>query len=283
MTLDETRITAAADFMAQARLSGRPTPAPPAHLTPRTEAEGYAIQTALHGLLQEAGHGRPAGHKIGCTTPVMQAFLDIDHPCAGEVFGSMTFHESVELPLSRFHRIGVECEIAARLGADLLAERAPYSRDAVGEAVSALMGAIELVDDRYEDYSVLSAPVLIGDDFFNAGVVLGAEQTDWRDLDLKAIRGTLWDRWRGARVGSRRRHSRRPARSLGVACQPPGRYGQALACRNLRHAGECGSDGVLRYAGIGHGGLDRSQSGQSAVHLKMGGLADRTGRHRKGG
>ena len=192
MTLDETRITAAADFMAQARLGGRPTPAPPAHLTPGTEAEGYAIQTALHRLLQEAGHGRPAGHKIGCTTPVMQAFLDIDHPCAGEVFGSMTFHESVELPLSRFHRVGVECEIAARLGADLLAERAPYSRDAVGESVSALMGAIELVDDRYEDYSVLSAPVLIGDDFFNAGVVLGAEQTDWRDLDLKVVRGTLW-------------------------------------------------------------------------------------------
>ena len=51
------------------------------------------------------------------------------------------------------------------------------------------MGAIELVDDRYEDYSALSAPVLIGDDFFNAGVVLGAEQTDWRDLDLKAVRG----------------------------------------------------------------------------------------------
>ena len=39
----------------------------------------------------------------------------------------MTFHGSVELPLSRFHRIGVECEIAARLGADLSAERAPYS------------------------------------------------------------------------------------------------------------------------------------------------------------
>jgi len=54
------------------------------------------------------------------------------------------------------------------------------------------MGAIELVDDRYENYFALTAPVLIADDFFNAGVVLGPEQSDWRDLDLAKILGTLF-------------------------------------------------------------------------------------------
>jgi 2-keto-4-pentenoate hydratase len=110
MTMDETAIDAAAAYLAQARLGGAPTAAPPAHLTPGTEAEGYAVQAALHGVLGNAGFGRLAGHKIGCTTPVMQAFLDIDHPCGGEIFASMVFRESVELPLSRFHGVGVECE-----------------------------------------------------------------------------------------------------------------------------------------------------------------------------
>lgn len=71
-------------------------------------------------------------------------------------------------------------------------QRGPYTRESAADAVSALMGAIELVDDRYENYAALPAPVLIGDDFFNAGVVLGPEQTDWRDLDLPGMRGTLW-------------------------------------------------------------------------------------------
>ena len=191
MTPDTGRFARAAEFLARARLGGQPTPTPPGDLIPQSEAEGYAIQAALHDILGPRGHGSLAGHKIGCTTPVMQAFLGIDHPCSGEIFDSTVFSESVELPLSRFHRIGVECEIAARLGADLPVADGPFTRDTVGHAVSALMGAIELVDDRYEDYKSLPAPVLIADDFFNAGVVLGAEQSNWRDLDLKDVRGVL--------------------------------------------------------------------------------------------
>ena len=190
--MDETAIDGAAAYLARAGLGGAATAAPPAHLTPGTEAEGYAVQAALHGILGNAGFGHLAGHKNGCTTPVMQAFLDIDHPCGGEIFASMVFRESVELPLSRFHRVGVECEIAAQLGTDMAGQRGPYTRESAADAVSALMGAIELVDDRYENYAALPAPVLIGDDFINAGVVLGAEQTDWRGLELPAIRGTLW-------------------------------------------------------------------------------------------
>ena len=45
----------------------------------------------------------------------MQEFLPIDHPCSGEIFESTVFDEKAELNLSDFHRIGVECEIAARL------------------------------------------------------------------------------------------------------------------------------------------------------------------------
>ena len=35
------------------------------------------------------------------------------------------------------------------------------------------MAAIEVVDDRYEDYRALDTPTLVADDFFNAACVLG--------------------------------------------------------------------------------------------------------------
>lgn len=189
--MNDAAIGEAARLLARARQSGPPTPAMPAKLVPATVADGYAVQRALHAVLEAAGHGPRGGHKIGCTTAVMQAYLGIDHPCAGEVFASTVSAPGATLPLAGFHRVGVECEIAARLGADLAGRTGGHDRDSVAEAVDSLMAGIELVDDRYADYTALPAPVLIADDFFNAGVVLGTPVPDWRRLDLAAIQGVM--------------------------------------------------------------------------------------------
>src|SRR5664279_3294189 len=80
-----TDIDAAAEIIAAAR-RGRYALAPLApELAPRSEAEGYLVQHALHGLLA-ADFGGRVGYKIGCTSPVMQQYLDIPHPCGGGVF-----------------------------------------------------------------------------------------------------------------------------------------------------------------------------------------------------
>ncbi|MGO1119164.1 hypothetical protein ACTL6U_10680 [Rhodovibrionaceae bacterium A322] len=50
--------------------------------------EAYDLQDRLHDRLQTEGRGAISGYKIGCTTPVMQQYLEIDHPCAGGVFDS---------------------------------------------------------------------------------------------------------------------------------------------------------------------------------------------------
>ncbi len=191
----------AARYLAAARTGGPPTGLPPEHLRPADIADAYAVQAMVHAELEAAGFGALVGHKIGCTTAVMQAYLQIDHPCAGEVFDSTVFHQSADLPLDRYHRIGVECEIAARLGQDLPGRDAPYTSEQAGEAVAALMAGIELVDDRYRDFTTLPAPVLIADDFFNAGVVLGAPVSDWRSLDLAGLRGEMVIDGRSVGVG----------------------------------------------------------------------------------
>ena len=53
------------------------------------------------------------------------------------------------------------------------------------------MAAIEIVDDRYDDFRALDAASLIADDFFSAGAVVGAPVAAWRGLDLAALRGTM--------------------------------------------------------------------------------------------
>jgi 2-oxo-3-hexenedioate decarboxylase/2-keto-4-pentenoate hydratase len=188
----------AAALLSRGRLEGAVLGALPDDCRPRDQADAYAIQERLHSLLEAAGHGRVAGHKIGCTTPVMQAFLGIGNPCAGGIFDAFAHAPDGTFRHAGFRHVGVECEIAVSLAADLPAGRS-YDREAVAGAVRTVMAAIEVVDDRYVDYQILDTPTLIADDFFAAGCVLGAPVADWRDLDLSGAAGRMTIN--GAEVG----------------------------------------------------------------------------------
>lgn len=190
---------AAARLLVEARLAGRPIGPLPEACRPRDEAAAYRVQAAAHGLLTAAGKGALIGWKIGCTTPVMQRFLDIPSPCAGGMLAASVFRGAAALPHAGLVKPAVECEIAVRLGADLPAAPTPWTSAGVAPAVAACMAAIELVDDRYADYRSLGTPTLIADDFFHVGCVLAPEVAGWRRLDLPALKGET--RINGADVG----------------------------------------------------------------------------------
>ena len=182
----------AATLLLDQRLSLEPiTDLPPA-LRPQNEAEGYGLQRVLNGLLTIAGMGRQAGHKIGCTTAVMQKFLNIPNPCAGGVFEKCVLRGAARVPRSGFVRLGIECEIAVELARDLAPSGAPVDRHAAAGAIGAVMAAIELVDERYKDFRSLGIPTLIADDFFDSGCVLGDPLRDWRKLDLAGLSGVTY-------------------------------------------------------------------------------------------
>ena len=166
------KVQTAADEIARARLAGARVPRLHPLLRPADEAAAYEGQAALHERL-EPTLGRRVGYKIGCTTPVMQEYLGIHSPCSAGVFAGGVHRSGTVLRFDDFRRVGVECEIAVRLGRDLPAERAPFSAASVRDAVAATMAAIEIVDDRYEDWRSTDTPTLIADDFFAAGCVLG--------------------------------------------------------------------------------------------------------------
>lgn len=175
--------TDAAKLLGESRLRHQLFDRLPDSLRPADEAAAYEVQDAVHRFLSAAGAGPLVGHKIGCTTPVMQQYLGISNPCAGQIFeptvhvGEGTFQHHGQV------RIGVECEIAVWLSDDLppRADRS-YTRADVRGAVGACMAAIEVVEDRYVDYPSLDTPTLIADDFFNAGAVLGPRREGF-DLD----------------------------------------------------------------------------------------------------
>lgn len=168
-------------------------------LRPGDEADAYAMQDQLHELLTSAGLGPVVGHKIGCTTRVMQEFLRIPNPCAGGVFAKTVHRSPATLRPADYVRAGVECEMVVRLSVDLPAAQAPFTRESVARAVGALMAGMEIVDDRYIDYKTMDTPTLIADDFFDAGCVLGEPVADWRALDLPALVGVT--RINGVEVG----------------------------------------------------------------------------------
>ncbi|MBS0531384.1 MAG: hydratase, partial [Proteobacteria bacterium] len=130
------KILAAAELIAAARRDRRPLEPLPADIVPRHEADGYRVQDAVHDILT-ASAGRLAGYKIGCTSPVMQQYLGIPHPCGGGVFASGIHASGANLHHRDFVRVGVECEIAVRLGRDLDAAAAPFTADTIARAVDA--------------------------------------------------------------------------------------------------------------------------------------------------
>ena len=163
----------------------------PNEIRPRTEADAYAIQQELHNILAATKIGSTVGYKIGCTTPVMQEYLGIRSPCAGGLFQPSVPYRKAMLKHSDYRHPGVEAEVAVFLGDDIQPRVGGHDRDSVADAVQAVCTAIEVVDDRWDDYTVIDTPSLIADDFFAAGCVLGEPVAAWRDLDLGGLPGEM--------------------------------------------------------------------------------------------
>ncbi len=160
----------------------------PAELMPADLDEAYRVRAEFEAIETQRGRGAVAGYKIGLTTPIMQKLCGVDEPCYGAIFASEVRHRRAELVMSDYCRLGIETEIAVRLGADL-----PQGGDIerVGAAVEGVMAAIEVLEDLRHDYTRLTAAAMVAGNVWNAGIVLGEPVTDWRRLDLAAATARL--------------------------------------------------------------------------------------------
>lgn len=140
---------------------------------PATLDDAYAVQRELAGRLAGGPAGKTVGWKIGCTTRVMQDYLGIAHPCAGRLYSNQVRTGYAKLAANAYLQLGLECEIAVWLQADLAAGKVPFEAADVADAVASVCASVEIVEHRFADFAAAGAPSLIADDFFSAGAVVG--------------------------------------------------------------------------------------------------------------
>jgi 2-keto-4-pentenoate hydratase len=150
--------------------------------------EAYAIQAEIVARALRSGSDSIAGYKVGLTTEKMQRFCGVAEPIAGRIFQSGVRDSGASIRKSEFHRLGIESELALRIGKPV-----PVSgnvADLIG-CVDAVAAAFEVIDDRDADYARLEASSIAAENSWNRGIVLGEPVAAASFGDLRGIEGRL--------------------------------------------------------------------------------------------
>lgn len=134
-----------------------------------TIEEAYRLQDLVFAAL--ARGERPNAWKVG--GPGGEA-----KPTAAQILPGRLLSSPAELATGGFQMIGVEIEIAFRMGEN-------------AQPVEAL-AAIEVCDTRLADWQDAAPAAKLADFQSNAALVAGSGTTRWREIDFRAQRAQLW-------------------------------------------------------------------------------------------
>ena len=129
----------------------------------------YRVQQELDAIAFAAGE-RPAGYKIGLTSPSSQAAFGTDGPVRGTLSRSMVLGTEAVLDHGRFVAPRIEAEIAFVIGRPI--RGAAVSQDELEEAVVAVAPALEVVDSRVDGWAATAVDI-VADAGAAAAAVLG--------------------------------------------------------------------------------------------------------------
>lgn len=135
-----------------------------------SETDAYAIAACT---TRRRGR-RQIGYKLGFTSVAMRAQMSIDHPNFGLLTDDMLITEVTgRVDTQNLVHPLIEPEVALVLGRDM---RGPgCTRESAISAVDAAMGALEVVDTRYEGYQ-FTAIDNIADNSSSARVILASSK-----------------------------------------------------------------------------------------------------------
>ena len=190
MTADN--IARAAEYQAVRHRARQPLDLMLQPFAPTTMDAAYAVQDGLVRLLEDA-RGKAAGYKVAYTSALMRQRTGVSQPCYGRIPSGMVHDSPARLDSGVYGGVGIECEVAVMLSADLPASGAPYDREGVASAIEWLAAAFEVVDRREAPYRDEQMPEIrtIVANISNGGAVVGAPVRDWQAIDLAASRGVM--------------------------------------------------------------------------------------------
>jgi len=99
----------------------------PNELVPASTDEAYSIQRQFQTNIS-CDQGPIAGYKLAYTTAILQQANGVSGPCMGIMLANNIRQSPCTLAAADFVQLGIECEVAARLGSDLPPSGAPYDR-----------------------------------------------------------------------------------------------------------------------------------------------------------
>ncbi len=184
----------------------------------------YAVQDEILRLRIERGETL-VGVKLGLTSAAKQRRMGIASPLTAWLTDAMILPSGESLDFDNFIHPRAEPEIAFVLGRDLGGPG--VSGPLALRAVDQVVGAIELIDSRFEDFK-FTLPDVIADNASGAGFVTGSLTRPAVGLDLALepcvleMDGRVIDTATGAAVQGH------PAQALAAAANDLGKRGHTL-------------------------------------------------------
>lgn len=185
-------ILRAAEYQAAQYRERKPLDLMTQPFAPQTIAEAYAVQRAFVQQLVDM-RGQSAGYKVAYTSAVMRQRSGVSQACYGYIPSGMVHTSPAALHSKNYEGIGIECEVAVMLRADIPPSAEAQTRESVSDAIEWLAPAFEVVDRRDAPYLDGQLPEIrtIVANISNGGAVYGDPVTDWRSIDLAASRGVM--------------------------------------------------------------------------------------------
>ncbi len=170
---NESVVTAAASAIYADQVNGRQFQVLGAEYGISDFGDAYSVQDELVRMLAERDNTRPVGHKIALASVAVQHKCGLSEPIVGVVLESSVRQDCATITLSDYQHLGIEFEIGFRIKQDLVGTDVPLRGDDIAPVVDAIFPVIDLLDDRYLDYSELHPISLIADNTCSAGAVIG--------------------------------------------------------------------------------------------------------------
>jgi len=119
---DDGNIVQAAQYLAQRYEARESLDIMLQDFAPTTIADAYKVQDAFLSILGQ-GKGPLGGYKIAYTSAEMRRLRGISSPCAGGMFAGTIQDSPATLRGADYVGLAIECEVAARIGADVSASK----------------------------------------------------------------------------------------------------------------------------------------------------------------
>jgi len=179
----------AAQLLLHARKPGQALTALPENALPADKTQAYAAQAELVSLLSNHS-GKPVGYKVGCTNATARQMLALDSPFSGRCFEKELSASPASIDAATLHMIGIEPEIAVRIGKDLAPSK-NWQRTDVIDHIAAVMPSVEVVESRFSTWPVMGFLSAIADNGVHRHLVLGESVENWSAESIDQTQVTL--------------------------------------------------------------------------------------------